>query len=63
MVHWGQARYQARAIRKQVLQLIDDGIPVSVIYRYYRRNGHISMSLCSFYKHVSEFKEERSQEA
>lgn len=61
MVHWGQGRYQAQAIRTQVLELIDDGVPVSVIYRYYRKTGHISMSLCSFYRIVSAFKEEQPQ--
>lgn len=61
MVHWGQGRAQALAVRKQVLELIDDGIPVSVIYRYYRKSGHISMTRCTFYKHVSRFKEDHAQ--
>ena len=61
MVYWGQGRHQAQAIRTQVLELIDDKVPVSVIYNYYRKGGHISMSRGTFYKHVSGFKEERAQ--
>jgi len=61
MVYWGQGRYQAQAIREPVLELINDGVPVSVIYRYYRKTGHISMSLCSFYRLVSAFKKDQPQ--
>mgnify|MGYP003673389567 FL=1 len=59
MLEWGMGRVEALAVQTEILTLLDQGYPVSRIYRDMQKSGQITMGRAAFYQHVSKIKRDR----
>ncbi|OSQ35132.1 TraK family protein [Thalassospira mesophila] len=59
MLEWGIGRVEALAVQSEILTLLDQGYPVSRIYRDMKKSGQITMGRAAFYQHVSKIKRDR----
>lgn len=59
MLEWGMGRVEALAVQSEILTLLDQGYPVSRIYRDMQKSGQITMGRAAFYQHVSKIKRDR----
>ncbi|MEQ5778527.1 hypothetical protein J4E05_23630 [Thalassospira sp. NFXS8] len=59
MLEWGMGRVEALAVQTEILARLDQGYPVSQIYRNLQKSGQITMGRAAFYQHVAKIKRDR----